>query len=60
MFDIDGITQIPLRQHNDVTYFLCHPVEGTDPDGNPVCNYPDSEAIPAELSPFPVDTVYFP
>jgi hypothetical protein len=58
--DIDGITQIPIRQHFNMTFFRCYPVEGTDPYGNPVCYYPESESIPAELLPSPIDTVYFP
>ncbi len=58
--DIDGVTQIPIRQHFKMLLFNCQPVEGTDPYGSLVCSYPESEAIPAELSPSPIDTVYFP
>ncbi len=58
--DIDGITHIPIRQHYSEAFFRCYPVQGTDPYGNPVCYYPESEAIPAELLPSPIDTVYFP
>jgi hypothetical protein len=58
--DIDGITHIPIRQHYKIVVFGCYPAEGTDPDGNPVCSYPESETIPAELLPSPIDTVYFP
>ncbi len=58
--DIDGITQIPIRQHYSMAVFGCYPVEGTDPYGSLVCSYPESEAIPAELSPSLIDTVYFP
>jgi hypothetical protein len=55
--DIDGR---PIRQHFKTAFFRCYPVEGTDPDGNPVCVYSESEAIPAELLPSTIDTVYFP
>ena len=58
--DIDGSTQIPIRQHSHNDFFGCYPMEGTDPYGNPSCYYPESEAIPAELSPSQIDTVYFP
>ncbi len=57
--DIDGITQIPIRQHFYTGVLKCYPV-GTDPYGNPACGYPEQEAIPAELLPSPIDAVYFP
>ncbi|HDL14953.1 MAG TPA: hypothetical protein ENH28_02165 [Euryarchaeota archaeon] len=57
--DIDETPQ-PIRQHYDNGIFGCYPVEGTNPDGDPACLYPESEAIPAELSPSPIDAVYFP
>ncbi len=58
--DIDGITQIPIRQHFKTNLLRCYPIEGTDPYGNPVCSYPEAEAIPAELLPSLIGTVYFP
>jgi hypothetical protein len=59
-YGLDGITQIPIRQHFYTGVLRCYPIGGTDPYGNPVCFYPESEAIPAELSPSPIETVYFP
>ncbi len=59
-YGIDGITQIPIRQHYYTGVLGCYPIGGTDPYGNPVCSYPESQAIPAQLLPSPIDTVYFP
>ena len=52
--DVDGITQIPIRQHFSTGLLSCQPASSPD-----TCPYPEEEAIPAELLPYPV-TILFP
>ena len=54
-----GGTPAPIRQHFAVGILRCEPLM-TDAAGNRVCPYPESEAIPAEMTPYPVTNLLFP
>ena len=52
-------TQAPIRQHFFAGILRCEPL-GIDAAGNRVCPYPEPEAIPAEMTPYPVTNLLFP
>jgi len=52
---LDGTTQIPIQQHFYTGILRCYPVAIDPVTGYTYCPYTEEEAIPADLTPYPVD-----
>ena len=53
-------TPAPIRQHFFAGILRCEPLRLDPATGNRVCPYPESEAIPAEMTPYPATNLLFP